>query len=229
MHYLQFSNRRYKGQRIVKCISDKAPIDPEETKKKIQPVFEKSEEYKKQQELSAQKVALFKEQHSLNVEYARSFESSSKVKRREQIKKRYEAINQELAVLEDKLIEHSKITERTYQELFQKKAVYSTPRNALLIDKEKKEYWEKALQSLKPSELILMDKTIITLEQIEIERIASLTDEKKEKEKNGLIAMAMSQAIQLRNQLEILNDEKALDKSQKWFEAEKAKIEEQYT
>jgi hypothetical protein len=91
----------------------------------------------------------------------------------------------------------------------------------LLTDiKETLEIWENELTDEQKNEIII---------QVEAERIIGLTQEEKEAEKNIMIDNALKASVQMRNELEILGDPDALQKSQDWYNAEVVKIEEKYS
>lgn len=229
MDYLQFSNRKYKDQRIVKYLNNNAPIDPEETKQKIRPLFEQSKEFKKQQKLALQKSQLHKRQQELISQYSGKIRYRVlDAKKRIEIKEEYIEIGEKLKILEKQIVDHAKNTENIYRKLFKINAVYSAPGNAILLNNQKMKHWNKLIQNLKNGELLLEDGTVITKKQFEKERISNLSDDEKAYELQSGLAQKIRLATQMRNNLEIQKDLDALKKSQDWFAAEKEKLEELY-
>lgn len=65
-------------------------------------------------------------------------------------------------------------------------------------------------------------------EQADAERVAMLTPEERESERDAALWVAIAQAGQMRSELEIAGDAKALAKSQAWYAEEAARIAEKY-
>jgi len=233
MKYLQFSNQKYKGKRLVAFIGENAPVDPEETKLKLKPLFIRTDEYKKQQEFSAQKAALMAEQIKVNKKYNRKvnlktgkFRGSRQEK--DELHAEFHEIGRKLEELESEIVEHAKKADEAYRQLFQEHKVCSAPRGAILLDKEALKKWSDLFSKLQSDECLCEDGEIVFLADLEAERIAGLSETEKEREKNDIFARKVRAAIQFKNELEIQGDEEALKKSQEWLKLEKAKIEEQY-
>lgn len=233
MYYLQFANITYNEKRIISCIGDNPPIDPEETKKNIRNLFEQTLEFQKQQELSQEKLEFYNQLDFLDSAYnkkvnRRTGKFMGSKKEKEKIYSQFLEIKEKLVQLEQKIIDHAKITEEIYKDLFKQNAIYSTPRNAKLLTIEESRKWFEKFQSLKFEERLSEDGTIVTKKDIEKERISKLSNNEKIIEKESKINALMNQVIQMRNKLEIQGDEKALEKSQEWYNLEKAKIEKLY-
>ena len=86
--------------------------------------------------------------------------------------------------------------------------------------KESLEIWETELTEEQRQEIAI---------QVENDRIAALSPEDKEAEKNVMIEAALKQSVQMRNELEILNESDALQTAQDWYNAEVLVIEERYS
>lgn len=220
MYYLQFKNQKYENQQIVSQLCNDPPIDPEETKKKIEPIIKQTEEYKKQRKLAIEKRKLIGIQIQLIKEYYKS--------RDDKINKKYTKISKDLNILEKQLVEHNKLLNQKILDFRIQNAVYSTPKNAILIKDEDIEDWKNLLNKLESGDILLKNKKIIKAEQLEQERIDELSKEEKEEEKASKIQYILNEAIQLRNRLEIQKNKNALKESQEWFEIEKSKIEKKY-
>jgi len=100
-------------------------------------------------------------------------------------------------------------------------------------DKWKKRIFQFLTDTIDTLEILESELTEEQKEQIRIqleeERFDALTPEEKENEKASMIAGALSQSVQMRNELEILDDPDALQKVQDWYGIEVLKIEEKYS
>lgn len=226
MFYLQFQNQKYKDQRIVAFVGANPPIDPEETKIKIQPLILESDEFKAHQKLADSKMELLNRHQKLLDEYRIHRRNATKVK---EINDEYALVGTQLNELEPQLVSSFEQIEAKRYKLFNKHAVHSAPGNSILISDDDAKEWLKLLHSVKQNELLLENKEIIKKEQFEISRISELSNEKKQNEKTIKISLLVKKAIAMRSELEIQSDPEALTKSQQWFNAEKQKIEDLYT
>lgn len=85
--------------------------------------------------------------------------------------------------------------------------------------KESLEIWETELTEEQKQEIAA---------QVENERIAALSPEDKEAEKNAVIDAALKESVQMRNELEIKDETDALQIAQNWYNAEVLAIDERY-
>lgn len=230
--YLQFQGK-YKNERIVAFIGENPPIEPIETKRVAQSRFEKTEEFRKHQELAEQKKNLMAEQIVLIKAYNKHLNPLTgkfvgNRKEAEKIKIDYAKVQQKLEDLELVLVDQTLKAEAVYKQIFVENAVYSTPRNAKLLKKGDLKIWNDLFQKAGKDHILTESRNMVSKIQVETERIANLPKDEKEVEKNQLIGRATRQAIQMRSQLEIEGHADALEKSQEWLKVEKGKIEEQY-
>jgi hypothetical protein len=255
MFFLQFSEEKYQGKKIVRFIGQDAPIDPEETKKIIAPLFEKTPEFEEQQQLGKLKFELSKQQHDINVAYQKTNEKEQRAELTsqlitdrteelakleiqiiEQLKKTKSDLTveharrtEELIELEAQINEHSVKVRKVQHDLFKEHAIYSAPGNAILINEEDFKHWSALFQKLKPDEFLLENKEIITYRQKDKERIANLSPKQRKEDQHNKLERALIESVKMRNRLEILGDKEALKKSQMWYRKEKASIDQQYT
>jgi hypothetical protein len=223
MQYLQFSDFKYKGHRIVSYIGRDAPIDPEETRKRIAPIIAQSE-------LTTKRVKLVKKKKKLTLYlYQLDVDARRKIGNKAAINELFARTKEELKKIEEKLRILAEQYDSELRDTMIEHAICAPPRNAALIDKGKESYWNNLIQKVKEDEILLETGAIIAKKQIEKERIASLSQEQKKLEIEVLLGEVMLKATMMRSQLEISGDKEALTKSQEWFRIEKAKIEKQYT
>jgi hypothetical protein len=240
MMYLQFAKQTYKGQRIIAFIGSDPPTDPEATKQKIKPLIEQTEEYKKQQELIAQKIEISEDQEEIyrankrlttlrwkkgitREEYEYEKRESSKLDRK------YNQNKEALIVLEEELFMHNVQCDLVWRKLRSENAVFFAPGNAVLIELEDAQQWSDLINQKRPDQILLENKEIVTAEEIEKERINQLAPQDKQHEKEIRIQEILALSMRMRSELEIQKDKDALAKAQEWYEAEKVKIDKQYT
>jgi hypothetical protein len=224
-YYLQFAKVRYKDKRIASFVSDGAPVDPEASKRKVRPLIEQTPEFLEQKRLSDQKGQWSIQQGRLDIKYRSTRNRAKKA----QITAEYIKVGEDLEKIEQELISQAGVVEKVYQKIFRENSVFSAPRNAMLLSETEAKEWKRAFEKLGPGDFLLEDKTIVSHNQLEEERIGALSDEEFQKERDALIMRKTQLAAQLRSELEIQGIPDALTKAQDWFRTEKAKIEEQYT
>lgn len=234
MQYIQFSSRIYKGQRIVKFIGDKAPVDPVRSYEIITPLLLGSKEYEEQKDLIKSRMELVIKQKELNSRFKRKYNKKQKKflgskKEENEINLEYAGLSEEINRITDLINSKAIDLEKKRIELAIENAIYVPPRNAVLVSNEEiKEIANKFLK-LQQNELLLEDGTVITNNQLELERIANLTIDERKFEKGQQYALRVAQAAQMKTELEVQGDLKALEKSQEWLKKEKEIIEQRYS
>jgi hypothetical protein len=234
MHYIQFSDRTFKGQRIVAFLGSDAPSDPEMTKQKVIPLFEGSEENQKLKELGEQKKKLMNDQRALLCDFNANTNKQTHrwagiPGRDKMIQAEYGEIGNKLNELEKEIQQQSRICDRKLMQLRVENAVYVAPRNAVLIDDEDLKKWDGLTSKRKLGQHILENGDFVTDEELESERISNLSPEAKEQERQAKENQLVAASIRMRNELEIKGDKNALEKAQEWYQSELEKIGEQYT
>lgn len=240
MMYLQFAKQTYKGQRIVAFIGSDPPTDPEATKQKIKPLIEQTEEYKKQQELIAQKIKISKDQEDICRAHNRLTtlrwrkgvtreECEYEKKESSKLDRKYNQNKETLKVLEGELFKHNIQCNLVWCKLRSENTVYLAPGNAVLIKPEDAQQWSDLINQKRPDQILLENKEIVTAEEIEKERINQLSSQDRQHEKEIRIQEILALSMRMRSELEIQKDKDALAKAQEWYEAEKVKIDKQYT
>lgn len=234
MRYLQFSNQKFKDQRIVAFIGNDPPTDPEATKQIVRPLVEKTEEYRQQQEFAAKKLELHRQQGELNAEYHQHFNHATKKwqglpGRQNEIQTEYVRIGKELEDLEKEIVEHAKICDEVWKQIRIDNTVCLAPGNAILIDDEESQKWGDLINQKRIGQHLLESGEIISDEEIELERLAALTPEKRQAEKEVHLSDAMIKSMHLRQELEIKGDSDALTKAQDWYKLESERIEKRYS
>jgi hypothetical protein len=232
--YLQFRKEKFKDQRIVAFVGSNAPIDPEETKQKIAPLVEQTPEFAKQQELAARKNELTTQQYRLIAAFNKlrnplTGQFVGDPKKRQELNAKYAEIQPKLNALETEIIEHSKQTEKVNREIFSANAVYSAPRDAVLIDKDQAKHWSDLIQNVRKNDFLLENGDIVAQDEIEADRIANLSPAERLLEKERSLQTILAQATQMRSQWEIEGHADALEKSQDWYRLAKEEIEAKYT
>lgn len=234
MKYLQFSSHKFKDQRIVAFIGNDPPTDPEATKQIVRPLVEQTEEYRQQQEFAAKKLELHKKQNELNSEYHQYYNPSAIIKwqglpgRQKEIQIEYVQIQRELEDLEKEIVEHAKKCDEIWKQIRIDNAVCLAPRNAVLLDDDESKKWGDLINQKRLDQHLLENGEIISNEEIELERIAELTPEARQAEKEAQLSGALGMSMHLRQELEIKGDSDALTKAQEWYKLESEKIEKRY-
>lgn len=234
MLYLQFSNKSYKGKKIIQYIGDDPPIDPEETKKILTRYVEKTKEFRIQQKLIESKADVNAKQYAIYRQYNAKMHPKTRkflgTKSEEsELKSEFLQNKKELENIELEIIKHAKIMDEIRASLLKEYAIYSAPRNAKLILEKDAKPWIANFNNLKKDEFLLDDNTIITSNDLELDRISNLSGSGRLFEKNRAIERKISEALRMRNQLEVQGDLKALEKSQEWLRKEKEIIEQRYS
>jgi len=233
MDYLQFSDLQFRGKKIVSFVGTEAPIEPIETARLVKPLILDSDEYKKQQELTAKRGELMREQHELNLEFKKKY--NPKLKKYTGPKHEESRIQTEFSKkaelikeLEIEIEENAKLIDQKTLELRHENSVCSAPRNSILLNKAESKSWRKKLNETNSNEFLLEDGTLITKKEFELDRISQLSEAEKQAEKKSRLVGAVAQASKMRGDWEIQGVPDALEKAQKWYEKEKQLIEERY-
>lgn len=185
-----------------------APIDPEMTKQKIEPMLKESKEWEALFNLGQKKFALMQQL------------SKSK-------SPKYEQLQQNLFTVETDLLSADQEFLKKRKELYQEHAVYAQPADGILINSDiRKEVYKKFIN--KKNGYVTSSGDFVSKEEVEKSYIASLTKEEKNNRTQHELAKALSESVTLKNELEVTGDPDAVKKSMDYYNEKKKTIEEKY-
>ena len=202
-----FQCKTIDGIEIVFSVRDMV-MDPEETKKVVNPIFEETEVNKKFLKLKQEQAIFYQNRlKSLKKKDEKGYrEAVENIRRNEaQIKSLHGEIK------------------TVYMNLVKGNSVYSLPRNCIDLN-------DKLLEKFKNKEdrFLTTDGKLYTVKELNKLIFSKKNEKEKEVFVKALINKAKMDSISLKNSLEVEGDEEALEKAQKHFESLKTQIESEY-
>lgn len=204
-----FTTKKIGKYEIVSAFC-RAPIDPELTKQAIEQPLKESKEWENLFNLGQKKFGLMRK--------------LSKAKSPE-----YEAIQQDLASVEQQILNADNEFLKKRRKLYEEHAVYSQPADGIMVNNdEKKELINKFINANVKGNYVTLDGNIVTRQEVMQSEIDCLTKEQKNNRKQHELTKALSASVQMKNELEVTGDPDAVKKSMDYYNEQKEKIDRKY-